>query len=413
MGLAWHPFCFVGWTISAQSLTLRKQVHVRINPRVAFALSTIAATCALSCSSVETANTAQTFRDLGQGCVPEPEVESHFSGFSRTHVEVIEGTEQCQSHMCLVNHFQGRVSCPNGQSSVDINNASYTCTIPGASDPVMVPVQPQLTNRRDADSVYCSCRCAGSDPNATYCKCGDGFQCVDLVPDYGVGASAVAGSYCVKNGTIDDGSQGTECTNCSTTQLPPLAAGSGGTTEYYSTLASLPVTTDVSSGQKSIGCTSFRISDWFGAIPCVVVTAFAASSTCATGETRLAASSRVVKDVLGKMQADGLCDASSGTACQDLTLCSVPLAAGYDELASCAQDTTVTSPDYCSCINDPQSSVAGYCEVDRNGYVPSLTNPGIGNPEFVSQCPATSEHIVRIPKLGNPMAVYAACQYAI
>lgn len=384
------------------------------NRRIAFALGTLAATGLLSCSSAETANTVQTFRDLGQGCVPEPELAPRFSGFSRTRVEVIEGSTRCQSRLCLVNHFQGRVSCPNGQSSVDIDDASYTCAIPGASDPVMVPVQPQLSNRRDVDSVYCSCRCAGSDPNATYCKCGDGFQCVDLVPDYGVGASAVAGSYCVKNGTIDDGSPGTECTNCSTTQLSPPAMSSGNTTEYYSTLASLPLTTDAGSGQESIGCTSFSISDIFGgAIPCVIVVALAESSSCATGETRLAEGSRLAEDVLAKMRADGFCGDNSGTACQDITLCSVPIAAGYDQLASCAQDTTVTTSDYCSCINDPQSSVVGYCEVDRDGYVPSLTNHGIGNPQFFSQCPGASARMVRIPKLERPLAVYAACQYGI
>jgi hypothetical protein len=75
--------------------------------------------------------------------------------------------------------------------------------VPGstlADDPILVPVKPQLLDRRAEDAVYCSCRCDGPDPNASYCECPDGFSCVELIKLGGAGQ--LAGSYCVKEGTI-------------------------------------------------------------------------------------------------------------------------------------------------------------------------------------------------------------------
>jgi len=103
----------------------------------------------------------------------------------------------CETNLCLVNHFQGRTSCPYGQTQMDAQGTSQTpeelhCHVPGTAERVKVPVSKQFTGRRSADTVYCSCQCGGPDPNGNYCGCPSGFQCAKLVGAY---------AYCIKNGT--------------------------------------------------------------------------------------------------------------------------------------------------------------------------------------------------------------------
>jgi hypothetical protein len=93
-----------------------------------------------------------------------------------------------------------------------------SCRIPGqlgtaGRDMVGVAVDPQLVDRSANDTVYCSCRCDGPDPNATYCECPSGFACVELVENIGLGGGNLPGSYCIKEGTRFEQSQsgGTRC----------------------------------------------------------------------------------------------------------------------------------------------------------------------------------------------------------
>jgi hypothetical protein len=53
---------------------------------------------------------------VGDPCVPEDEYEAFFSGYALTEVNIESRSFQCETRVCLVNHFQGRVSCPYGQS---------------------------------------------------------------------------------------------------------------------------------------------------------------------------------------------------------------------------------------------------------------------------------------------------------
>ncbi|HET9953343.1 MAG TPA: hypothetical protein VFQ61_02505 [Polyangiaceae bacterium] len=140
---------------------------------------------------------------VGDPCTPEDEYLSDFAGFSIEEVNVESRSFQCETRVCLVNHFQGRVKCPYG-------NAEGTpgCVIPGTSksDPqnvVSASVDPQLKARPANNAVYCSCRCAGPEKNAKYCECPSGFTCANLVDDYKIPNSAgqLAGSYCVREGT--------------------------------------------------------------------------------------------------------------------------------------------------------------------------------------------------------------------
>lgn len=168
---------------------------------------------------------------IGDPCVPEEEYIANFPGFSEGEVNVESRSFQCLTRVCLVNHFRGRVSCPYGQDAA----TTTTCTsgegacLPGSADHekscrvpdrdgtsltdrISVVVDAQFEERKAANAVYCSCRCAGPDANARYCECPSGFSCEELVDDLGLGKGQLAGSYCVKDGTAYNKSLQTRCT---------------------------------------------------------------------------------------------------------------------------------------------------------------------------------------------------------
>jgi hypothetical protein len=160
---------------------------------------------------------------VGDPCIPDQEYDTCFPGFDIRDVDTETKSFQCQTRVCLVNHFQGRVSCPYGQNAgtnlLDGSNPSFKncgtgviggppyssyystttsasgdagsvtssdagsgssasfnqCVIPGGSTvigttnslsipadewQVQVPVAPQVIARDTANAVYCSCRCA-------------------------------------------------------------------------------------------------------------------------------------------------------------------------------------------------------------------------------------------------------------
>lgn len=136
---------------------------------------------------------------VGDPCVPEDEYSPDFSGFAVSEVSTESRSFQCQSRLCLVNHFQGRVSCPYGQKPNE-----GRCQLPGSDTAVTAAVPPQLARRRADDAVYCSCRCDGPDPAARYCDCPSGFSCTRLVPELALGSAQLPGSYCVRSGTAYD-----------------------------------------------------------------------------------------------------------------------------------------------------------------------------------------------------------------
>lgn len=163
---------------------------------------------------------------VGDPCVPEDEYVTNFSGYKETEVNVESRSFQCETRVCLVNHFRGRVSCPYGQTQSDIDtleaNDPKRCRIPGTSgadpnDAITVPVPPQLYGRTATaspdrtgqgdveDAVYCSCRCANAqgstDDGARYCECPSGFTCAQLIDDLGLGSSQLAGRYCIRDGS--------------------------------------------------------------------------------------------------------------------------------------------------------------------------------------------------------------------
>jgi len=153
---------------------------------------------------------------VGDPCIPEDEYRQQVPGYAVTEVNVESRSFQCETRVCLVNHFQGRVSCPYGQTE-EVADACVAdgscnpdngrgCRVPGTNgdeevDRIAVAVAPQLEKRRADDAVYCSCRCDGPDEKASYCECPSGFACVELIEDIGIGPSQLSGSYCIKEGT--------------------------------------------------------------------------------------------------------------------------------------------------------------------------------------------------------------------
>ncbi len=71
---------------------------------------------------------------VGEPCVPPPESDAASPGFSLSDSSAYQVSE-CGSGVCLVNHFQGRVTCPNGQGprtpcndDGDCSGGGETCT---------------------------------------------------------------------------------------------------------------------------------------------------------------------------------------------------------------------------------------------------------------------------------------------
>jgi hypothetical protein len=170
---------------------------------------------------------------VGDPCTPEDEFFDNFTGFSLREVNVESRSYQCETRVCLVNKFQGRVSCPYGTNGTPPDpNAAATvthnlpCELPSFPGYVTVPVLPQRIDRRPDVSVYCSCRCDGPDPNARYCECPSGFECAEIVESNGgadTGQEQLAGSYCIRNGSDVDPEavRGQVCT------VPPPGSAAG------------------------------------------------------------------------------------------------------------------------------------------------------------------------------------------
>jgi hypothetical protein len=165
---------------------------------------------------------------VGATCTPSVEGLPTFSGFDVASISIEENNPTCATGLCLVNHFQGLTTCPYGQ---DVNGnppaGQAACTTPGTHEPVKpaptAAVPPWCTDRRPATAVTCSCRCANAsgktDDGATYCACGGGFTCTQLITPISSGNQQLAGAYCVANGTAYD-----PAASCATTCAPATNA---------------------------------------------------------------------------------------------------------------------------------------------------------------------------------------------
>jgi hypothetical protein len=191
---------------------------------------------------------------VGDPCTPESEYSTSFTGFDIKEVSTESADYQCFSRLCLVNHFQGLVSCPYGQDAnknsdwpntpatarqgcqTPFIKASVDGIDPNTGKPIDsnlgATVKPQCLDRRSDQAVYCSCRCANlngqTDDGAVYCTCPDGFSCTQLYTSIGGGTNqGLTGAYCIRSGSDYNmnGSCAGQCTaqpnntgNCGTAQ---------------------------------------------------------------------------------------------------------------------------------------------------------------------------------------------------
>src|SRR5262249_19478165 len=71
---------------------------------------------------------ACTSGQIGAQCTPEDEFNFRFPGFVVTEDIIESRSFQCATRICLVNHFQGRVSCPLGQPAPKDAQGLEGCT---------------------------------------------------------------------------------------------------------------------------------------------------------------------------------------------------------------------------------------------------------------------------------------------
>ncbi len=196
---------------------------------------TILAGLAVSVFAVALSGTGCQSTGVGDPCTPEKEYDPTFAGFVEQEVSTEGESFQCMTRLCLVNHFQGRATCPYGQDKMGnpIPPATLACVTPGISSPVTGPVAngkpidptigetvaPQCTDRSKDQTVYCSCRCAdinGTQNGGNFCNCPSGFTCTQLVSSLSAASDqGLTGAYCIKSGTAFDSTSGAAaCPTC-------------------------------------------------------------------------------------------------------------------------------------------------------------------------------------------------------
>jgi hypothetical protein len=106
---------------------------------------------------------------VGDPCTPEEEYGDGFTGFDVTEGYIESRSFQCTTRICLVNHFQGRVSCPLGQSQSEI----HACAGPGdkscGSGAACVP--------STTLAPTCKKPCDPNDKNCVPMNCPAGLTC--------------------------------------------------------------------------------------------------------------------------------------------------------------------------------------------------------------------------------------------
>jgi hypothetical protein len=155
---------------------------------------------ALVCGSAEAAAGSA---DVGEPCALGEEASPSFAGTAVGEINLETGSLACTSGICLVNHFQGRASCPYGQTAEEIEAGEGSCRTLGAGGPVTVPVPPGLVDRPAEQVSTCSCRCGGPGPGP-FCVCPESMECAPLIEDLGFGGEELAGSYCIPAGAVYD-----------------------------------------------------------------------------------------------------------------------------------------------------------------------------------------------------------------
>jgi hypothetical protein len=117
-------------------------------------------------------------RGVGDPCIPTVEYNTESAGFRVAQESIETGASECLTGICLVNHFQGRVSCPAGQAPPkqclgpnDTSScpAGKSCVLSETYAPACTPCDPGdptcvdpclatgFSNPCDATARYCGC----------------------------------------------------------------------------------------------------------------------------------------------------------------------------------------------------------------------------------------------------------------
>jgi hypothetical protein len=129
---------------------------------------------------------------VGDPCTPEDEFNTQFPGF-KIELENIESRSfQCATRICLVNHFQGRVSCPGGQPAptqcIPANKGTECNACKGDGDCRGGTCQggqcsPQRACMLSQTYAPTCTTCDGTDPNCVPTTCPSGLMCD---PNHGI-----------------------------------------------------------------------------------------------------------------------------------------------------------------------------------------------------------------------------------
>jgi hypothetical protein len=110
---------------------------------------------------------------IGDPCTPEDEYNPLFGGFKVTEDNIESRSFQCQSRICLVNHFQGRVTCPLGQgprTGCTGEDDTTTCAANGGVCKQATVFAPFCCNEKNGD-------CLGDEPVKCETVAGMGYTC--------------------------------------------------------------------------------------------------------------------------------------------------------------------------------------------------------------------------------------------
>jgi hypothetical protein len=290
----------------------------------------------------------------------------------------------------LVNYFQGRVTCPYGQGE----QQEELCALPGSGEPVTVPVEAQLEARPPTDSVYCSCRCDGPDPNAEYCDCGEGFICVEMADLVIPGYEDRLGSYCVKADAPRSSDDITE-------RRCDAATSSCGDASEYSLEAlgieppsdgQLPPSSDtvvfdqlLYSGDEArcLGRSLVAEASPTAPIPCRIFEARRDESSDCEARARTSLTPNDLERLREGLASVFACD--SPADCEQFSVCEIPQILAAEE------------PDaFVSCLTQVESDADGWCLV--------APGQGRGASELVSECSQPASQRLRLLGTAEPVS---------
>jgi hypothetical protein len=133
---------------------------------------------------------------VGDQCIPEDEYRENFAGFDISEENIESRSFQCDTRICLVNHFQGRVSCPTGQPapvncSCDPGTDECDSSVCGSGEKCKLAgtlinsCDPRKCSETGADPNNCTQDDGGNDacdgnkchPTGRYCQCTSTADC--------------------------------------------------------------------------------------------------------------------------------------------------------------------------------------------------------------------------------------------